>query len=556
VTLRSYLFPGAGRPRRRLADRPGLNTLRVRLMLAAVTVAMVPLAMGAGALAVASGGKATAPTLVALLACLLLALVAITVWLSHRVLRMADQLELSRSELRKLYEAARSDALIDALTGLGNHRAFQEEFDRQLQYSKRYGTPFSLVLIDLDNFKRINDSLGHAAGDEVLAQMGRLLNSSVREVDRAFRVGGDEFAMLMPRTTHGEALIVARRLLANAVQPQAGARAGTPGSFSAGISSCPSLATARVQLYAQADAALLSAKRHGRTSVEVFDPGRHGPVEEDRASDLGTAVKTIIETRALRPVYQPIVELKSGRVVGYEGLVRTLPNSPFHGPDGLFSTAEAVGRLVELDLACVDVITQGARAIPEHMLLSINLSPRTLEAPEFTVSGLVEIFERNKIAPKRVVLEVTEREDPEDVEHLRRRTEACREVGIRVAADDVGAGNAGLRLLTQVRFDIVKVDLSLVQGGPVRQPYRDVLQSIAELAARWDAYVIAEGVETQEQLRLLRALGIDAAQGYLLAAPSESVDYDRFDLDELESADYWVRRLQRASKVAPGTPAS
>jgi EAL domain-containing protein (putative c-di-GMP-specific phosphodiesterase class I) len=232
-----------------------------------------------------------------------------------------------------------------------------------------------------------------------------------------------------------------------------------------------------------------------------------------------------------------------------------MPNSPFHGPDGLFSTAEAVGRLVQLDLACVDVITQGARAIAEHQLLSVNLSPRTLEAPEFTVAGLVEIFERNRISPKRVVLEVTEREDPEDVEHLRRRTEACRAAGIRVAADDVGAGNAGLRLLTEVRFDIVKVDLSLVQGGPVRQPYRDVLQSIAQLAARWDAYVIAEGVETQEQLRLLRALGIDAAQGYLLAPPSEALDLERFDLDELESADYWVRRLQRASKVAPGTPA-
>jgi diguanylate cyclase (GGDEF)-like protein len=525
-------------------------------MLAAVTVAMIPLAMGAGALAVASGGRATAPTLVALLACLLLALVAITVWLSNRVLRMADQLELSRTELRRLYEAARTDALVDALTGLGNHRAFQEEFDRQLQYSKRYSSPFALVLIDLDNFKRINDSLGHAAGDEVLAQMGRLLTTSVREVDRAFRVGGDEFALLMPRTTHSEALVVSRRVLATAVQPQPASRAGSPGSFSAGISSCPALATARVQLYAQADAALFSAKRHGRTSVEVFDPARHGPVEEDRASDLGSVIASIIEQRALRAVYQPIVELSSGRVVGYEGLVRPLPNSPFHGPDALFTTAEAVGRLVNLDLACVDVIAKGARAIAEHQLLSVNLSPRTIEAPEFTVSGLLEILERHHISPKRVVLEMTEREDPQDVEHLRRRIEACRQVGMRVAADDVGAGNAGLRLLTDVRFDIVKVDLSLVQGGPVRESHRDVLQSIAQLAARWDAYVIAEGVETQEQLRLLRALGIDAAQGYLLAAPSESLQHERFDLDELESNDYWVRRLQRASKVAPGTPAS
>jgi EAL domain-containing protein (putative c-di-GMP-specific phosphodiesterase class I) len=161
------------------------------------------------------------------------------------------------------------------------------------------------------------------------------------------------------------------------------------------------------------------------------------------------------------------------------------------------------------------VIAEGARAIPVDRLVTINLSPRTLEAPDFTVPTLLRVLARHELSPERVVLELTERQDPESLEHLRRRMATFRAAGIRIAADDVGAGNAGLRLLSAVQFDIVKIDLSLVQRGALRESSLDVLRSIAALAGRWNSLVIAEGVETQEELRLVRALGMDAAQGYL-----------------------------------------
>ena len=148
--------------------------------------------------------------------------------------------------------------------------------------------------------------------------------------------------------------------------------------------------------------------------------------------------------------------------------------------------------------------------------LSVNLSPRTLESNQFRVGDLKAIFQRNDIPLDRIVLELTEREQVEDLEQLRMNVEACRRAGMRLAADDVGAGNAGLRLLSEIHFDIVKIDLSLVQGGVVQDPSHAVLRALQELAAQWKASIVAEGVETAPQLSMIRSLGVTAGQGYLL----------------------------------------
>jgi len=148
------------------------------------------------------------------LGAMLLLLVVFTTWMARQILRPAAQLEASRSRLRELYESAREAALRDSLTGLGNHRAFQEAVARMIEGARRYGTAFSLVLIDIDEFKRINDTRGHAVGDQLLAEVGNLINATIRNTDAAFRVGGDEFALLLPHTDAGGAILLARRLLA------------------------------------------------------------------------------------------------------------------------------------------------------------------------------------------------------------------------------------------------------------------------------------------------------------------------------------------------------
>jgi EAL domain-containing protein (putative c-di-GMP-specific phosphodiesterase class I) len=267
----------------------------------------------------------------------------------------------------------------------------------------------------------------------------------------------------------------------------------------------------------------------------------------------------VLADRALRPVYQPLVHVESGRVIGYEGLIRPAQGSAFSNPGALFAAAEIGGRTVELDLACLTMVLDGARAIPDPLLVTINLSPRTLEAPEFGAPRLLAMLERVSFPPDRVILELTEQDVINDVPRVIAVLERCRAAGIRIAVDDVGAGNAGLRLLSQFRFDVVKIDLSLVQAGTGQETVRTVLSSLVDLASRWGALVVAEGVETRAQLAMASDLGIDAVQGYLLARPGDRLDLTHVDVDALlrpaaVSADPYLRLGLEAP--VPWAPAS
>jgi diguanylate cyclase (GGDEF)-like protein len=422
----------------------------------------------------------------------------------------------SRTQLSAAYQAALADSLRDQLTSLGNHRAFQEELDRQVEASQRYEVPVSLAIVDLDEFKRINDSNGHAEGDRALAMFGRLMATGVRRSDRCFRIGGDEFAIILPHTDAEGARVVLRRLLATALAPPLRTDDIEAISFSAGISSMPEAATSRAQLYSQADSALYAAKHAGRTEVAVFDPTEEAPATSPETS---AAVAEVIARGQLRPVYQPILSVVGGEILGYEGLIRPVPPAPFDNPLALFAAAAASGHLVGLDLTCVEILVDGARTLPAGQFLSVNLSPRTVEAPEFSAASLLSILARHGFAADRLVIELTEHEPITDIGRVREKLDACRRAGIRLAADDLGAGNAGLRLLSELRFDILKVDLTLVQRSAQGGPSSEVVQSVVGLAARTGALVIGEGVEHPEQLQLLASLGVTAGQGYLLGRP-------------------------------------
>jgi diguanylate cyclase (GGDEF)-like protein len=453
----------------------------------------------------------------------------------------------SHVELEVRYEAALADALTDQLTGLGNHRAFQEELDRQVELARRYEVPLALILIDLDEFKTVNDTNGHAAGDRILRGLGQLLSSGARRADRPFRVGGDEFALLLPHTDAQGARILARRLLALALQPPLREEDLQAVSFSAGISAVPELADGRAQLYSQADAALYAAKRGGRTDVAIYDPTAEAPLSDESA---WAAIAEVIARGQLRPVYQPIVDLTTGRVLGVEGLIRPSGTIAFDGPASLFAAAEASGRLTALDLACMETIVAGARRLPADQFLSVNLSPQTVEAGEFNANAVLAVLARHRLAPERLVIELTEHQPLVNPDRVRRKLEACRTAGIRFAADDIGAGNAGLRLLAEIRFEVLKIDLSLVRGSAPGALPSAVVGSVIDLASRTGALVVAEGVEHQAELAQLSALGVSAAQGFYFGRPGPLVVADETPADAAGSISAWRQSIGLPSPAA------
>ena len=512
---------------------PVPQTLRRRLLLVLGT----QFAILMGVAAIQGFWPGAGPGAGAAVLFLLLSMVVVPIVMaaqSRPLLHDIGWLVAENARLRALYGRARQDSLVDGLTDLGNHRAFQEELARQLDHAVRSATGLSLLLIDVDDLKRVNDERGHTSGDELLVSLGRTISGSLRRNDRAFRVGGDEFAIVLPGADVDTGLIVARRILAGALNGGDPTRPTEPFSLSIGVSAFPMPSTKGASLYRHADAALYWCKRHGRTNAAAYDPGRHGVSADDRSlEDLSTAIGAVLANGMLTPVYQPIFSLGTGKPVGYESLVRPAEGAPFADASSLFAAAERADRTVELDMACLQVVAEGAGALDPGTYLSVNLSPRTLESELFLTGELTSIFERRGIMPDQLVVELTEREEVQDLEGLRKNAAACRRVGIRLAADDVGAGNAGLRLLSEVQFDIVKIDLSLVQGGVLHDPEYAVLRALQELAARWHASVVAEGVETPEQLAAIRSIGITAGQGYLLGRPSRDRRVRPIDIESL-----------------------
>jgi diguanylate cyclase (GGDEF)-like protein len=478
---------------------------------------------------------------------------------ARSIMREAATLDLERAEIHELYGQARRAALLDGLTGLGNHRAFQDEMSRQLEEARRQGTPLALLLFDVDGLKSVNDGRGHAAGDRLLTAVGQLTAAIMRRNDRAFRVGGDEFAVLLPGSDVEVGLTVGRRILAAALGGGDPSAPIDSFSLSIGVSAFPNPSTEAHDLQRHADAALYWCKRHGRTAVVAFDPGHQDEAADARPiAELAADVSSVLASRALRPVYQPIFSMTTGMPTGFEGLIRPGDDAPFADAGSLFAAAEAANKTVELDMLCLEIVASGVGQLPNDAYLSVNLSPRTLESTLFRSSDLKGIFRRHAIPLDRIVLELTERETVEDLGQLRRNVDACRAAGMRIAADDVGAGNAGLRLLSEITFDVVKIDLSLVQGGSLHDPSHAVLRAVQELAMQWNASVVAEGIETAEQLSVVRSLGISAGQGYLLGRPSNQPMVEPIDIEGLTApADHLISIDElRAGRAAAGLLAS
>jgi diguanylate cyclase (GGDEF)-like protein len=418
---------------------------------------------------------------------------------------------LMRSHRLALRRAAR-----DGLTDLPNQRAFHDDLAHGVALAQRQDQPFTLAVLDIDDFKFLNDRYGHPHGDAVLRRVAEVLGAG-RSSDRAYRIGGDEFAVLFPATDAPGARAAVGRLVGNLADRGAG--------VSVGVATLRPGQAAEV-LRAEADAALYQAKRLGRGGATYFEDIRDDVVVI--TPDKRDALRRLIEDNGLTTVYQPIWNLDTGTLLGIEALTRPDPAYGIASPAEAFDVAEQIGRVHELDVLCAERALEVAPRLPADALLFINLSPQTLDLDADGNDWLRLAVEHANLAPERVVVEVTERfggRMDAIVTCLRR----LREQGFKLAIDDVGTGNSGLEMLRHVGAEFVKLDRSMVAAATSEPSARAVLLAMASFALHTGSFVIAEGIEDNDTLAFLQSTDAEelrtrpvvrGGQGFGLGRPS------------------------------------
>jgi diguanylate cyclase (GGDEF)-like protein len=410
------------------------------------------------------------------------------------------------------YEAARQrehlrrEAATDGLTGLLNHRGSQERLRREIETAAAAGTPLSVAVVDLDHFKRINDTYGHAEGDRALAAVAAKLRSVVRTGDAVGRLGGEEFVLVLPGVTGELAADAAERARAALAEVQVGRRRL---ECSAGVATFPDDAATPAELLERADAALYAAKHAGRRQTRRYAANLAArPSRSDERGEVEALLRRGED--AMHMVFQPVLELATGRISGYEALAR-IDGEPVRRPDQWFAQAHRCGLGAELEALAL----RAALAVPNRppgTFLALNISPVALLAPP-----VAEILPDDL---SDVVIELTEHELFTAEETLEACLAELRERGARVALDDAGAGYAGLQQLIRVAPDILKVDRSLVNGAHSDPSRYALLEALVSFAGTTGAAVCGEGVEDLADLRALAALDATYAQGYALARPA------------------------------------
>jgi diguanylate cyclase (GGDEF)-like protein/PAS domain S-box-containing protein len=452
-----------------------------------------------------------------------------TNWLDDPVVGGVVINALDITEQHEAQQRLERQALTDSLTGLPNRRWFGQALDRALARSRRTGLPFALLLLDVDNFKVLNDSLGHSAGDRLLVEMSHRMASVLGPTESIARLGGDEFVVL---AEHGSEPYDASRV-ARRIAEAAGTRydldhLATHVTVSIGVvthdGSDPDAAgeapAAQAEaLLAHADAALYAAKHRGRDRVEVFDPELRERVLH--RIHLESELHQALDRDELTLHWQPIVRAADQRPVGVEALLR------WHHPRrGLLPAAQflpvagEVGLVPALCQWAVDAaLTTAApwRAVPDGPLCFVNLAAVQLNRPRL-VEELAATVQQHGVDPTRVQLEVAEDVLGADVQRLTDQLRRLRELGFRIALDDFGAGNTALTWLRRLPIDTLKLDRDFAATLGER-PTRVVVRSIVRLAADLGIQTVAEGVETPDQLDFFVGAGCDFTQGYLHGRP-------------------------------------
>ncbi len=454
---------------------------------------------------------------------------------------MAGTLGLSIAR-RRAEADANHQALHDTLTTLPNRSLFVDRLSQAIARLDRSDHHIAVLFLDIDHFKVINDSLGHSAGDLILSEVAQRLNTIVRPSDTVARFGGDEFTVLLdPLNGKAEAAHIAERIRAEVARPIHVGQSDLQPTVSIGVAITKHPDAEPESLLRDADVAMYQAKEGGRNTVALFDDTMRDKVIHRLRTEID--LPHAMASGQLTMFYQPIFNVQTGKVEGLEALVRWQhPTMGLLTPDQFIPVAEQSGLIGDLDLWVMHQVMEHCaswhqnrhQGIPWH---SFNVSARTVagqDLPFLVAQALAD----TQVRPEHICLEITESALMIGIEHAIDVLHSVRASGVQLAVDDFGTGYSSLTYLKHLPVTELKIDASFIKGLATEGPDQAILKTIIELAATLGRRSVAEGVETIEQLDILKSLGCPLAQGYLLGCPTPAEDLD-VALIEQKAAQYF-----------------
>ena len=435
------------------------------------------------------------------------------------------QIESTRSELHR-------QALHDNLTSLPNRRYFRQRIRELIESDAGKTLRFGVSFLDLDDFKIVNDSLGHDAGDRLLIEVSRRIQKQLGDECFMARFGGDEFALLMPESIGGNSLVdeYSSMVVKALSEPfQLGEHEVNVG-VSIGTTLYPDDAQDVESLMRQADVAMYRAKDEGKNKVRPFSRDLVEVIEKRQR--LLTELRRAIDRNELKVVYQPKLELATGKVVGCESLLRwSKPDGTCVSPEEFIPLAEESGMITRLGDQMLETVCQQVRRWNELGILpgpvAVNLTQRQLREPQL-LDNLLQLIQRHNLQPEWLELEITENSIMSDVEHATQLMSRIRECGIRLAIDDFGTGYSSLAYIKNFPVQCLKLDNLFVEGLPDEQDAVAVARTVLSLAHGLNLKVVAEAVESKAQLEFLSEMGCDMAQGYLISEPLDAEKFQQW----------------------------
>jgi diguanylate cyclase (GGDEF)-like protein len=433
------------------------------------------------------------------------------------------------SERKEFEQQLAHQAFHDSVTDLANRALFSNRVEHALSRQTREASGLGVIFVDLDDFKIINDSLGHAAGDEVLREVGHRLGRCVRPMDTVARFGGDEFAVLVEDTYHPEAVVeVADRVLESLQSPIAVEGKEVFIRASVGIAMLDgedAMTSAAEDLMRNADVAMYRAKREGKGHYRLFEPEMHADVL-DRL-ELKGALQRAIERGEMRLHYQPVVELPSLKILGLEALVRWQhPDRGLVSPGDFIPLAEETGLIVPLGNWVLTEACKQAKFLQDMLpgsdplTMSVNVSVKQLHQKDLVVT-INQALSDSGLDPSLLMLEITESVLMIDTDATIAKLHELKELGIRLAVDDFGTGYSSLSYLSRFPVDVLKIDRSFVSQVTANGQGSALGAAIVSLGETLKLQTVAEGIERPDQLKRFVELGCMMAQGFLVAKPMD-----------------------------------